>query len=276
MRAGVRFILLGDARTGSNLLQGALNSNPEVRCFREIFHNEHTTIDYAVAGFDGTDEADIALRAADPARFMRERIFGAYAEGVRAVGFKYLYGHFWGSDALTEAIAGDEAIRVVHLKRRNQLRRYVSLRMAEATGRWLDEAPVRPPGVASLVERLRRRGIALARRAGFPARKRPARPRLRLTREECLKGFAENEREVARIGAMFDAHPQLTLWYEDILRGRDEAFGRVQRFLGVEPVRLAVTLRRQNPEPLRDIIENYDELRAALADTPYASCFEGE
>ena len=46
-----------------------------------------------------------------------------------------------------------------------------------------------------------------------------------------------------------------------------------QSFLGVEPQVLTVGLRKQNPDDLRALIENYDELREAFADTEYGEFF---
>jgi hypothetical protein len=48
----------------------------------------------------------------------------------------------------------------------------------------------------------------------------------------------------------------------------------VQRLLGLEPRPLIVSVRQQNPEPLRELIENYDELRGSFAGLPEAAFFE--
>jgi hypothetical protein len=48
----------------------------------------------------------------------------------------------------------------------------------------------------------------------------------------------------------------------------------VQIFAGVEPMPLSLELQRQNPEPLSELIANYDELRAAFAGTPWSAFFE--
>ncbi len=48
----VRFVITGDARTGSNMLVHALNTNPAIRCFREIFHYWMNHVDYYVDGYD--------------------------------------------------------------------------------------------------------------------------------------------------------------------------------------------------------------------------------
>ena len=50
----------------------------------------------------------------------------------------------------------------------------------------------------------------------------------------------------------------------------------IQRFLGVRPTPLTVALRRQNPQPLSELISNFDELRAAFASTPQRAFFEAD
>jgi LPS sulfotransferase NodH len=269
-----RFIILGDARTGSNLLANALNSHPQIVCFREIFHFAHEDlIDWDVTGFDPRDPEDIAMRAADPVRFMRARVFGQFAPDVRAVGFKYLYGHFWGFKGLSDALAGDMDLRVVHLLRRNLLRLFVSLRIAEETGRWLDPAP--PPlgrRIASFV----RHPVRNMRGTEVVAPERPERRPLALTTEECLQFFAKHRAERQRYGEMFSHHRLLTMHYEDLLHDQHRVFGDVQQFVGVEPRTLHTNLRRQNPEPLHELIANYDEFSGAARDTEIARFLDEE
>ncbi len=99
MKSGdyVPFIILSDARTGSTMLAQALNSSPHITCFREVFNFLHDFIQSDVEGYDNFSETDLLLRRRDPVRFLDERIFGHYPEGVRAVGLKFHYGQFWGT-----------------------------------------------------------------------------------------------------------------------------------------------------------------------------------
>jgi hypothetical protein len=139
-----RFFVLGDARTGSNMLTQALNTNPAIRCFRKVFHFMHDYVDYGIDGFDPNVPADVEFRNNDPVRFLNERLYAGAPPGVQAVGFKYLYGHFWGFDALTDYLSEEHEIRVIHLTRRNMLRSLVSLHIAESSGRWLEDWGVAP------------------------------------------------------------------------------------------------------------------------------------
>lgn len=43
----------------------------------------------------------------------------------------------------------------------------------------------------------------------------------------------------------------------------------MQSFLGLTPVTLKIKTARQNPEPLAELIANYDELRDAFQGTEY-------
>jgi hypothetical protein len=133
-----RFIILSDARTGSNLVQQALNSHPNIVCFREIFNLRPDYIDYDVERWHPMSAEDLELRAADPGAFLSKRIFCEHESGIRAVGFKFHYGHFWFHEKLLPALTEDTGLRVVHLQRRNQLRTLVSLRVVEQTGMWLE------------------------------------------------------------------------------------------------------------------------------------------
>ncbi len=101
-----------------------------------------------------------------------------------------------------------------------------------------------------------------------------ARPLLTLTPEECDAAFRKEERRSARFAKLFADHPVHDLYYEDLTRDQSETLAGVQRFPDVEPDRLAPTTARQNPEPLRQLIGNYDELRSAFRGTADEAFFE--
>jgi hypothetical protein len=56
----------------------------------------------------------------------------------------------------------------------------------------------------------------------------------------------------------------LTIWYEDLLEQPEEQFKAIQLFLGLEPQALFSFLRRQNPEPLQQLVLNYAEIQQEL------------
>lgn len=281
-----RFIILSDARTGSNLLQQALNSHPSIICFREIFNLDPEYIDYDVEGWDPRSPGDLDLRQRDLRGFLQRRVFGEHDERVRAVGFKFHYDHFWFSDDLLPALTGDHALKVIHLRRLNQFRMLVSLKMVEQTGEWMrhDEAQLKrqtlarkltPANVAKAITRPAE-SVRRIRRFLAPAQPPPVAEKtaLTITHDECARFFFRANHQITHFGGLFAGHPTLDLAYEAMVAGPRAELARAQEFLGAPLAELSWTLRRQNPEPLRDLVANYDELKAAFAGTEQAAFFD--
>lgn len=275
----VRFIILSGARTGSNMLASALNSSSRITCFREIFNITADFIDFHVDGYDRNSVTDRDLRDSDFAAFLEQRIF-VDRDGVRATGFKMPYTHFLGFPGLIEWLAQRTDIRVLHLRRRNLLRMFVSTRIARATGGWVDDNRGRRRLSPALLFRAARHPLRYAKRV--PALLRPddeppwkaERESLSLTSDECIEFFQKTALHSKYYDGIFSDHPLLTLHYEDITADQRTTFDRVQTFLDVEPERLDVTTGQQNPESLPQLIANYDELRAEFRGTPYGAFFD--
>ena len=270
-----RFLILSTARTGSTLLVQALNSHPAVRCFREVYNGRMDYVDFSLDGYDNFDARDLALRKEDPVRFLHERIFCAWPPEVRAVGFKYLYEQHDDFPTLIHELTADTELHVIHLQRRNDLRMLVSSKIARRTGVWVEDAAkltrwrvmmaVRHPlRAAGRLQRL----VSQLRPLQGPSR------RVAVSQQEYFEFMLQHRMRMSHYDAIFKDHPQLSVFYEDLVQDRDAVFADVQRLLGLEPRPLTVSVRQQNPEPLRDLIENYDELRAAFAGLPEAAFFD--
>ena len=71
------------------------------------------------------------------------------------------------------------------------------------------------------------------------------------------------------------ARRYLELTYEQITRGQEDGYinqyvsDSLCDFLAVERRRLYSETKRRNPQPLKELIANYDEVDAVLFDTPY-------
>jgi len=261
-----RFIILSDARTGSHMLAQALDSSPLVICFRELFNGQLDLIQYDVEGYDNRDEADFALRKEDPLRFLRERIFCEHP-GIDAVGFKYHYMH-WTFPGVLDELTGDDDLYVLHLTRRNQLRMFVSLKLAEETGVWLVRTPAgQKPSIASQVLRAPANALARLRGTPVPEIKGREKPRVHVDVTEFYEFMVRADLRKHRNVERFSKHPMHEVVYEEMVADPEPIFDEAQRFLGLEPIKLTIETRRQNPEPLRNLIENYEELREAYAGT---------
>ncbi len=284
-RAYTRFIILGQGRTGSTLLVQALNSHPAIVGFGEIFNfseflnADAEPVQFNIDGWSPDQATDRALRTSDYARFLRERVFCKHAPEIRAVGFKFHYEHVWGNDpSLAGYLAADTGLRVIHLTRRNRLRTLVSKNLALKTGRWLEyEKPVAPSVPSSPLRRLRKRvRAALTSLASKlrPAKTRGPERKLEISPEELREFCAMSDTQEREWAERMSGHPMLTFAYEDLAADMDTWFGNAQRFLGVEPLPLTTRMRRQNPEPLRELITNYDALRVAFAGSVEEAFFD--
>ncbi len=268
----VRFIILSGPRTGSHMLAQALNSSPSITCFREVFNTQLPLIQFGVEGYDGSDPQDIALRQEEPVRFLRQRIFCQYPRQVRAVGFKFHYGHPWGSPGILDQLLGDSDLRVLHLTRQNALRALVSLKLAQRTGVWLQEGPASVP--SPIRHPVRAAGRAWRRLRGIKLDREGRQIRLRISPEELSTFVIQIGMQSAHFDQLFREHTSTAVTYEEMVDRPGDVFRRVQSFLGQEPVPLTILTRRQNPEPLRRLIENYDELREAFTSAPESAFFD--
>ena len=279
-----RFIVLGQGRTGSTLLVQALNSHPAIVGFGEIFNfseflnADAEPVQFNIAGWSTDQAADRALRSSDYQRFLRERVFCNHEPLVRAVGFKFHYEHVWGNDpSLAGYLAADKDLRVIHLTRRNRLRTLVSKNLALKTGRWLEyEKPGAQTTSESTIKRWRKRvrSTLASLRSNNAADQGGAERRLTISPGELREFCATTDAQEREWAERMSNHPLLTFAYEDLAADMDTWFANAQRFLGVEPLLLTTRMRRQNPEPLRQLITNYNDLRAAFAGTQEEHYFD--
>jgi hypothetical protein len=82
----------------------------------------------------------LALRKSDPIAFWKALCALSASRDIQAIGFKLLYSQGLTRPGLLECFTADKAMRIIHLTRRNLLRRLVSERQAEALGVWAEPA----------------------------------------------------------------------------------------------------------------------------------------
>jgi LPS sulfotransferase NodH len=238
-----RFVIVTAGRTGSTRLRLLLDSHPEIRCHGEVFGGNLSTL--AEPDSPAMEEAE-AARAASPARFMQEWVFAAGTH--RAVGFKVLYEQMFERwPGLVEALAADRSIRIVHLVRRNGLKRFMSeYFVGTVTHKHsvLRDEPlpdIQPVSihVPSLLENLQ---------------------------------FLEHRKAQTR--KMFEAHPWHEIAYEDSAEDDSPALDALLDFLQVPRAPLTVGTRKILPEELSHLLANLDEVTTALRGTPFEACLD--
>ena len=247
------FLILATARTGSTMLESMLNSHPDAIVGGELLN--HVLIEQSGEIYwprksthherVKNDERLKRLRSEDPVGFLSAIADLARSENYRVFGFKLLYDHGQQCAPAVEYLANLPELRIVHLKRRNQLKRIISLHRAMQTGKWMT---VRGEG------------------------SRERKP-MTLDFDQCLfemRAAAKVERQYDRF---FLRQDRLEIWYEDMI-GNPVVWGRrVQDFLGLESRELDAKTVKTGGGTLRDSIANYDELKSKFASTEWSHLF---
>ena len=244
-----KFVIVGTARTGSTLLVDFMKSHADVRVFGELFRSPEM-IGWDVKPFTTFQSADVlSLYRTDPVVFLEDQVFCRWPRTTRAVGFKLFYYHARtpGHSAVWDYLAADTDICVLHLKRRNLLAQYYSLRLAHQSDAWTKSA-------MTTVE--------------------PA-PMI-LDSQDCQDHFGWVRALEEDCAAFFARHGVHDIWYEDLVADQGRSIGAIQDFLGLERRSVKPTIRRQRNTPLRLAIANYDDLRHELAGTPWAIFFDDD
>jgi len=225
----LRFAILTNGRSGSELLVSLLDAHPQIVCDGEI----------------------LAIRRLSTQRLLEARAALAAARGARAYGFKLLRSHLLIQSAQDPAdrlrALVRDGFRMIRLERRDMLQQALSYLAAENGGYH------------------HRRGDSIR---FAPARVEP-------TAVIALMHALEEASTFAR-QALADT-PHLELLYEDDLLDHDRQQQTVERvcaFLGLRSQAVASDLVKIAPNRTRALVENYDELEAALTGTRFAGYLE--
>ena len=257
-------VILTLGRSGSNTLVDILNQNPEILNFSEVL-GDWTVIrrfKYLVAGFSHSenDYFDHILRdgkVAVVANFMRS--LGKIRTGrrddikalsrVRTIGVKDFSLNFQGR-GLVEHLLAQEDILFIGLVRRNTLERYISNVRLEVTK-----------------EVLTRDG---ATSKDFRPELNPA------TLVDELHNIQREQDDLDAMLARVPPNRKYVIDYEDLYsdpeRTRDIAL-KAFSFLGVSPIEPAIRMKKLIQKPMREVIANFEESRAAVVNTPFERFF---
>lgn len=261
-------VLLSHERSGSHYLSEMLASGGEIVSFDEVCNFDAVDPEESKTSFFGfrwrwqQGHPDLARRPDADAmgRFLDDwftHLLGLEPAAKVLLDIKYGHVHnfepgWWPSENRPYLLKylGRKKIPVIHLVRRNAVDAVVSAMVAEEAGVWHRRAGATKAGAA----KIRVSAPDVVHRA------------LLLQREK------ENFLSWLAGVACFDVD------YEDIRdRGpvKVDVLTRICKYIGIRPSRFASTLERMTP-PVRDLVENYGELRriAALFGTPGVSPHE--
>lgn len=224
-----KIVVITQARTGSTFLLSLLRCHPKIEFEGEVFR----------------------LLNGNSCKEIWNRIFAKRLPWIKYVGFKIFYYHPDDSDdnKVWNFIAEDEEVRIIHLKRNDLLRTYISKQLAFKTGLWTSKKQ---------------------KKHGKPLDK-----RIQIDVDHCLKELNQiKEWERSHSKENFPNHHYFETSYETVTGDYQSTVNELFNFLALKPIRVKSELRRQNPEKIEDLITNYDELKSHLSNSGYAYLFE--
>lgn len=220
------FVIFAEMRTGSNFLEANLNAVEGITCHGEAF-NPH------FIGYPRNEDLlgiSLEERERKPQRLLRK--IRKESDGLG--GFRYFHDH---DPRILQTVLDDPRCAKIILTR-NPAESYISWKIAQSTGQW------------KLTNvRKRKEGQAWFDPKEFDAHL----AKLQAFQVSLMKGLQTSGQTGFYIG------------YDD-LSDVDVINGLV-KWLGVDAKRdgLNTSLKRQNPEPLEDKVENFDDMQAHLA-----------
>ena len=102
----------------------------------------------------------------------------------------------------------------------------------------------------------------------------PPPTRVTLSPEDCEREFEFTEGRDKRFARYFQDHDVFDLAYETLVENKGDTLTALQRFLGVRPTELSTGMKKINPDSLRELLDNFDELKENFRGTRFAVFFE--
>ena len=240
------------ARTGSTMLVHLLRSHPEVCSHGEIFSPGKivgiagTYLDKCRAQPEFIDRLS-AERDRDPIKFLYK--IALDPQGKKAVCFKLKHDELILPEykALRDEIVNDRDFRIIHLRRENLLRRYLSHYITNHITH-----------------------VTLAVHGQVI----PEVPRVELNPHECQRDFEAIQSRELEFVELVAQHPSFSISYEEMVAGDVKKIRALLDFMEVSPRELTTTTRRLGCDDLRQAIVNFEELRTYFAGSPYSRFFE--
>ncbi|MEX3011328.1 DUF6473 family protein [Hoeflea sp. TYP-13] len=233
-----KFVLLCPERSGSNLLLGLLDSHEDCLTAGELFNDYYIEAQQLPIENDdilANDQRLSDLRSQDPVAFVNSYFDVAKAKKLRAIGFKMMYSQADKYSSVTEALLQNPSITIIHLVRRNLLRRFASELRARITDKWAY-------GAKEVI---------------------PEQPTYTIEPDHCVWDFLNKEGMQSKYDGMLDGRDRyLKIYYENLADQTQVVGSRLCRLLGLSAGHeLEVRYRKSSPKDLDGEVENYRELR---------------
>jgi LPS sulfotransferase NodH len=175
--------------------------------------------------------------------------FGNRLNRTQMVGFRLFYYHpFSGDNEVWKFLKSDPSIVIIHLSRRNVLRTLISQRIGMKTNLWkqLKEEKAQIPSIEK---------------------------RIHLSVSECEEFFAETKKFEIETRESFAKHAMVEVVYEEMISDPSSTLNRIFKGINLSIDLTKTNLKKQNPETLSELCENYQELKKHFENSEWAVFF---
>jgi len=221
----MRFIILATQRTGSTLLVSYLKCHENTPCYGELFQ--------------GIKTPRLSVpRYIEWKRFYRKNI-KRYIDNhlPENGGFKLMYGQLDRYPELRELLIHRNTF-IIHLQRKNLLRRYVSLQLAKEFNKWSNK-------------------------------EKPEFRSIKLNPLQTLQALIKTNQQVKSHQTFKETNSYMDIFYEDVSKTPKIVLDKIWNQLGELPVCFSTNLVKQNPYPLKSMLINFHDVKNILAGTPF-------
>ena len=237
----VRFVVVSSGRSGSNYLMSMFDSHPRIVQNGEIFGPKVLKNEEKVGEIKEKGEINYFVNSFHRTGFEKAR------------GSKVLYSYFRDEyikrypsvdlEKIYTYLSENKDIRIVHLHRENLLRVILSFEIANIS------------------------------KVYVTLEKKSSNEKISLSKEFLVGRLDELICERDMIREKFKNHPFFEITYEKMVSGNSFPINKLQRFLGVDILRLTGRTIKQNDRSISEILTNYTQLKEEFSDTIYAEYF---
>lgn len=239
----VNFVILTQARTGSNMLVSLLNNHPEIQCIGEAL-NPNSSFGYEkwVQKSPFRKITNKYLRDYSVESYLDSILAVKSQQNIQASGFKIIYPGQFDRWSNFRYYWRTHNFKVISLIRHNLLRKYVSSKIANVEDTWSAQ---------------KHRGKVVSINIDI----------------------SDLNRQIIRFETIYKLIDSLTIEfrgikisYEELSTNKEACLQKISDHLGTKDFNLetlSTKTVKQNPAKLDELIENYDEVCGALNHTQY-------
>jgi LPS sulfotransferase NodH len=240
-------MILTSQRTGSTFLAEVLDAHPKVRCHGEILNGSDVKPPPLVRDFKYAAKTYryLVSGAWRPIATI-ERCYASTEKPV--VAFQAMYNRV-NTPSVRRFLQERKDIRIMHLRRENLLKQYVSKALLSRKRGTRKDRPWSPHATSPV----------------------PV-VSTRISPDKAMREMRRVRELFGEFEQLLTGHRKIELVYEQLISGQSlstAAWAAVSELLEIEPAEVASDQIKINPSNLRPMVENYDELAAALKGTEF-------